>query len=248
MSAQTYDTIGAQYAKGRGEDPRIARLILQALGNAPSVINVGAGTGSYEPRDRFVVAVEPSDTMIRQRRADAAPVVQSVAESLPFRDGAVASTLAILTLHHWSDRDAGISELCRVARERVVILSWDPTSFGFWLTQDYFPEFVERDRLRCPSLDWLTSRLRNPTVTPVPIPHDCRDGFLGAFWRRPAAYLDSMIRSGISSFAQSSNLTALRRLGEDLSSGVWEAKYGELLQRDELDMGYRIIAGGPRQG
>ena len=246
MSAQTYDTIGLQYATGRGEDPRIAALLRRALGDSPSVINVGAGTGSYEPRDRFVVAVEPSDTMIRQRRAGSAPVVQAVAESLPFRDGAVASTLAVLTVHHWSDQQAGLSELCRVARERVAILSWDPSSFGFWLTQDYFPEFVERDRLRCPAISTLASPLRNATVTPVPIPHDCVDGFLGAYWRRPAAYLDSAIRSGISSFAQSSHLSGLQRLADDLASGRWEAKYGELLERDELDMGYRIIAGSPR--
>ncbi len=136
---QLYDAIGVGYERYRRPDPRIAAAITDALGTADSVLNVGAGAGSYEPRDRAVVAVEPSRAMIRQRPAGSAPVVQASATHLPFADTAFAASLAVLTLHHWPDRSRGLAELSRVSRQRVVILTWDPAFAGFWLVDDYFP-------------------------------------------------------------------------------------------------------------
>ena len=242
---QTYDHIGASYRKSRTEDPRLARRIVEGLGDAETVVNVGAGTGSYEPKDRFLVAVEPSITMVRQRPEDSAPVVQAYAECLPFRDRVFAAGLAVLTIHHWLDKLKGLLELSRVVRERVVLLTWDPESEGFWLVKDYFPEFVKADRKRMPTMTELGRFFDHMEVLPVPIPHDCVDGFLGAYWRRPAEYLRSEIRSGISSFATCLDLTALKRLEQDLDSGQWELRYGDILKKSELDMGYRLIVGRP---
>jgi SAM-dependent methyltransferase len=225
----------------------LAQRIVEALDDAETVVNVGAGTGSYEPKDRYVVAIEPSETMVQQRPQDAAPVVRAYAECLPFQDDVFAAGLAVLTIHHWRDRSAGLRELSRVVRERVVLLTWDPDSEGFWLVKDYFPEFVEADRKRMPNTAELRHFFDDLHVAPVPIPHDCSDGFLGAYWRRPAEYLQSEIRDGISSFAARSDLTALKRLQDDLDSGHWARRYGEILDKDELDIGYRLIVGRPKK-
>jgi SAM-dependent methyltransferase len=222
-----------------------AFCIVEALGDAETVVNIGAGTGSYEPKDRFVVAVEPSITMIRQRGRDAAPVVQGFAEHLPFQDKVFAAGLALLTIHHWRDRFRGLCELSRVVRDRFVLLTWDPESEGFWLVKDYFPEFVEADRKRMPTMTELRHLFGHVEVFPLPIPHDCVDGFLGAYWRRPAEYLRSEIRDGISSFATCSDLSALKRLEDDLDSGQWERRYVDILKKSELDIGYRLIVGRP---
>ena len=187
---QIYDQIGEGYRNLRNPDPRIGRNILHALGEAETLVNVGAGAGSYEPLDRNVVAVEPSLTMIRQRRTGIAPVVQASAMGLPFRDGAFAAALAVLTVHHWPDRTRGLDELARVARDRVVIVTWDPAYSGFWLIDDYFPEIGEIDRQILPSLEEFRNALGPIEVRPLLVPHDCSDGFLGAYWRRPHAYLD----------------------------------------------------------
>ena len=225
------DRIGAGYSARRRADPRIARAIDAALGRAGTVVNVGAGPGSYEPLDRRVVAVEPSFTMIGQRPPGAAPCAQGRAEHLPFRDGAFDAALAILTIHHWTDRTAGLAELARVSRRRVVIFTWDPAAGdGFWLTSHYLPEILAYDRPRFPGMAELTRVLPGQvSVTPVPVPHDCRDGFLGAFWRRPEAYLDPAVRSGMSTFflLPASRLrTGLARLAEDLASGRWAERFG----------------------
>jgi SAM-dependent methyltransferase len=241
----TYDRIGASYRRTRREDPRLASRIIEALGDAETVVNVGAGTGSYETKDRLIVAVEPSPTMIRQRPQDAAPVVQAPAECLPFEDKVFSAGLAILTIHHWPDRFAGLRKLSRVVRDRVVLVTWDPESEGFWLVKHYFPEFVEADRKKMPTMAELRHVFDDVEVRPVPIPHDCVDGFLGAYWRRPAAYLRSEIRDGISSFATCSDLSALKRLEEDLNSGDWERRYVGILEKDELDIGYRLVVGRP---
>jgi SAM-dependent methyltransferase len=242
-----YDDIGVTYAGTRREDPRLLRVIHDALGDAESVVNVGAGTASYEPRDRPVVAIEPSVRMIRQRPKGAAPVVRAVAESLPLASGAVEAALAVLTVHHWSNQGAGLAELCRVARERVVIFTWDPESSGFWLTRDYFPGFLRADRRRFPRIGTILGRLTDATATPVPIPHDCADGFMGAYWRRPAAYLDAGARRGISRFQLCEDVSPLEGLRRDLDSGAWEARYGEMLRADEWDLGYRLVVGRPRR-
>jgi SAM-dependent methyltransferase len=238
-----YDTIGRDYDAHRRPDPRLAGAIAAALGAAASVVNVGAGAGSYEPADRPVVAVEPSVVMLRQRRRAAAPVVQASATDLPFRDAAFAAALAVLTVHHWPDRARGLTELARVARERVVIVTWDPQGcHPFWLVDDYFPEIVAIDRLIFPTLDELRRVLGPLEARPLPVPHDCVDGFLGAYWRRPHAYLDAGVRGAISGFAKLADVeSGLARLRADLADGTWERRHGHVRGRDAVDLGYRLV-------
>jgi SAM-dependent methyltransferase len=229
----------------RRPDPRIGAAIGEALGDAASVLNVGAGAGSYERADRRLVAVEPSRAMLRQRPAGAAPAVQAVAGALPFRDGAFGATLAILTLHHWPDRPRGLAELARVAARRVVVLTWDPSSTGFWLVDDYFPELAAIDRAIFPGLAELEGAWGALDVRVVPVPHDCHDGFLGAYWRRPAAYLDPAVRAGMSTFTKLAAVeSGLARLRRDLADGTWTRRHGHLLERTELDLGYRLVVAG----
>ena len=189
-----YDSIGRNYGLHRRPDPRIAAPLTAALGDVRSVLNVGAGAGSYAPAVRHVIAVEPSAVMVAQRAPGAAPAVQARAEALPFADGAFDATMAVLTVHHWANRAGGLAECARVARERVVVLTWD-----------------------------------------------CIDGFLGAYWARPAAYLDPAVRAGMSSFARPGMEAGLARLSADLASGVWHARNGHLLEEDALDLGYRLV-------
>jgi len=248
---ELYDEIGIGYRNSRRPDPRIATAIFHALGEADTVVNVGAGTGSYEPSDRSVVAVEPSMTMIRQRRVGSAPAVQASATQLPFRDATFEAALAILTVHHWPDRARGLGELARVARDRIVILTWDPATSGFWLVDDYFPEIVEIDRRIFPSIEEFSRALGRVDVHTLPILHDCVDGFLAAYWRRPHAYLDASVRSAISTFSKIRAIEAgLTRLRRDLQDGTWERRYGDLLGRREIDLGYRLLVsgGGSPQG
>jgi SAM-dependent methyltransferase len=239
---QLYDEIGVGYRNARRPDPRIASAIRRALGEAESVVNVGAGAGSYEPPDRFVIAVEPSMTMILQRRPGSAPAIQASATRLPFRDASFAAALAILTVHHWPDRARGLDELARVAADRVAILTWDPAASGFWLVEDYFPELVEIDRRIFPSLEELRRALGRIEVSTVPIPHDCVDGFLGAYWRRPHAYLDADIRRAISTFSKiRAPEPGLARLRCDLEDGTWNRRHRDLLSRPEIDLGYPLV-------
>ncbi len=239
-----YDRIGVGYSVTRLPDPRIADRIIQALGDSASVVNVGAGAGSYEPRDRMVVAVEPSATMIRQRPVGSAPVIQGAAEALPLADGAVDCALAVLTVHHWPDPARGLAEMRRVAQSRVVILTWDQDVWeSFWLIREYLPCIRDLDRRRVAIAD-IVSALGESEILSVPIPHDCIDGFHGAFWRRPEAYLDPQVRSGISCYAAMSpdeRDGGLRRLATDIQSGAWEDRHRNLLELDELDLGYRLI-------
>ena len=240
--AELYDAIGVGYDAYRRPDPRIAVAIGRTLGAAESVVNVGAGAGSYEPIDRRVVAVEPSLAMIRQRRAGAAPVVQASATDLPFGDGAFDAALAILTVHHWPDRARGLAELVRVARRRVVIVTWDPASSGFWLTEDYFPSILTIDRPIFSTMNELRQALGEIEVVPLPVPYDCVDGFLGAYWRRPHAYLEAGVRSAISTFSKLGDVgPGLDRLRRDLDDGTWMRRHGDLLDRSELDLGYRLV-------
>jgi SAM-dependent methyltransferase len=244
--AARYDAIGRTYTATRGTDPRIAARIWDALGDARTVVNVGAGTGSYEPPDRGVTAVEPSAVMIAQRPPGAAPAVQASAEALPFDDASFDAAMAILTLHHWSDLRAGCAELRRVARDRVVVFSWDPTYVGrMWLGPEYFPQHAREDADGFPSLAEQAAAL-SAEVEVVPIPWDCRDGFFSAFWRRPEAYLDPAVRAGISTLAKRSEnelAEGLARLRADLESGAWARRHADLLERDELDLGYRLLVG-----
>lgn len=240
MSA-VYDQIGEGYARRRQPDPRIALAIGSALGDARTVVNVGAGTGSYEPADRIVTAVEPSETMIGQRREDAAPCVRAPAEALPFETSAFDAAMAVLTIHHWSNWRAGLSEMRRVARRRIALLTFDAETTDFWLMCDYFPELIELDRRIMPTLRDLADALGEFQATPVPVPHDCVDGFLGAYWRRPHVYLDPVARRSMSSFAQIEADTGLERLARDLEDGTWQERYSQLLGLEELDLGYRLL-------
>jgi SAM-dependent methyltransferase len=239
-----YDAIGRGYGRARRADPRIAARLAAALGDARSVLNVGAGAGSYEPADRRVVAVEPSRVMLDQRPAGAAPAVQGRAEALPFGDGSFDAAMAVLTVHHWADPARGLAECVRVARARIVLLTFDPAADPFWLVRDYFPEFLAADREAFPSLAESAGAFGAGTrleVSPVPIPRDCADGFLGAYWARPAAYLEADVRAGISSFARPGTEAGLERLRADLADGTWHARNGRLLEADTLDLGYRLV-------
>jgi SAM-dependent methyltransferase len=240
-----YDSIGRDYAKLRRPDHRIASAIEAALGDAVSVVNIGAGTGSYEPRGRVVIAVEPSEVMIRQRPAEAAPCLRGSAEALPLETASVDAAMAILTIHHWSDPERGLSEMARVARKRAVLLTWVPDAAPFWLTEDYFPEIAAHDRKIFPSAAALSAMLERTIgpvhMAPLPVPHDCIDGLLCAYWRRPECYLDAEIRSAMSSFARIDAEAGLARLRSDLSSGRWAKRNGHLLALDTIDLGYRIV-------
>jgi SAM-dependent methyltransferase len=240
---ELYDSLGHGYGELRREDPRIAAQIRRALEGSRSVVNVGAGAGSYEPRDRRLVAVEPSMVMIRQRPPEASPVVRASAERLPFRDESFDASLAVLTLHHWPDLPRGLQELRRAARRTVVVLTVDTSVGGFWLT-DYFPGILEVDRRTMPSISEVQRHLGKLTVSDVPVPHDCTDGFLGAYWRRPHAYLSAQVRSAISVFGRIPGLEAgLSQLESDLQSGAWQRRYAHVLTRSELDLGYRLLVG-----
>ncbi|MGX1668865.1 class I SAM-dependent methyltransferase [Streptomyces sp. NPDC055400] len=222
-----YDTLGATYGRTRRPDPRIATQIHAALGNAADVINVGAGTGSYEP-PQTVLAVEPSHVMLAQRPPQSAPAVGAVAERLPLRDNAADAVMAVLTVHHWTDLPAGIAELRRVARRRIVILTWDQEVFRrqFWLVRDYLPQAAAFDDTRAVPTDLLVTLLGGAHQKPVHVPHDCTDGFGAAYWRRPHAYLDPQVRAGISLFTQTGEdvLAPGLRVCSSRAIGTWPAR------------------------
>lgn len=236
-----YDTIGIDYANLRRPDPRIAAQIEAALGDARSVLNVGAGTGSYEPGGRDITALEPSAEMIAQRPPGAASAVQGSAESLPFADCSFDAVMAVLTIHHWTDKAKGLAELRRVARDRVVVLTYDPDFRGQWQTR-YWPGLIGLDDGVMPPMAFFAEHLGPVEVLPVMVPHDCTDGFLYAYWRRPQAYLDPRVRKGSSGFWLIDGVEeGARRLEADLTSGAWHAAQRDLLQHDSTDMGYRLV-------
>ena len=239
-----YDRIGTTYARYRRPDPRIAGQIDAALGTARRVVDVGAGAGSYEIGDHTYVAVEPSRVMIDQRARSAPPVVQAVAERLPFPDRSFDAATAVLTAHHWPDLTAGIEEVRRVADGPVVILTWDPDrAADYWLVQEYVPEAEHHDRSLA-SLPHIREALGPCRVEPVLVPHDCTDGFFAAYWRRPEAYLDAGARAAISGLALLPPAIIDRMVVEltrDLASGVWEQRHADLLTSDAYDGGYRLV-------
>jgi SAM-dependent methyltransferase len=242
QSGGLYDRIGRGYMGARRTEPRIARLIWSALGDARTVLNVGAGTGAYEPPDREVLAVEPSEVMRAQRPETAAPCIAAQAESLPFADGSFDAAMAILSDHHWSDPIAGLREMARVAR-RTVVFQWDNSNPAvFWLVRDYLPEFA----LLAAGAIGLADRARalGASTSAVPIPWDCVDGFFHAYWRRPDAYLDDRVRRGTSVWDRvgpEAEARAVRQLYEDLSSGAWTSRNRELVALEEIDLGARLL-------
>lgn len=235
-----YDTIGLNYADLRQPDPRIAAAIEDALGPAQTVMNIGAGAGSYEPADRAVTAVEPSIEMIRKRRSSANKVVQASADDLPFEDDAFDAAMAVLTVHHWPDKEAGLREVRRVTRGRIVIVTFDPSRRP-WLT-DYLPGLAALDEAQMPTMSDYARWLGPVRVMPLLVPHDCTDGFLYAYWRRPEAYLDAHVRSGSSSFWVIHDVdSGLQALARDLATGEWQRRYADLLALNAYDAGYRIV-------
>ncbi len=239
-----YDTIGRTYTATRRADPRIEARIHAALGDARSVVNIGAGTGSYEPTDRFVAAVEPSPVMIAQRAPASAPAVRGVADALPFPDRTFDAALMSLTIHHWPDWRAGLAEVRRVAA-RVVIFTWDPAmERDFWLVDEYLPELAGTTATDGPPLDELADSLGGAQIVPVPVPADCTDGFFAAFWARPEAYLDPTVQAGISCFTLFDEAwfrAGIDRLAVDLASGAWDDRHRALRDEPEYDWGYRIV-------
>jgi SAM-dependent methyltransferase len=239
-----YDLIGRRYARRRRPDRRIGRQILDALDDARRVVDVGAGTGSYEPRDREVVAVEPSSVMITQRPSGAPPVVQARAEELPFPDRTFDAALAIFTVHHWPDRRRGLGELVRVAPRRVVLTFEPAVHNAFWLWRDYVPAAAELEVSRAPTVAEVADAIGAARIEVVPVPWDCVDGFGWAYWRRPEAYLDEEVRSCISCLAALDPADVepgIERLRADLASGAWHHRNADLLEREVVDGGYRLV-------
>ncbi len=243
-SVTDYDRLGWGYANQRRPDSRIAAQIAVAVGSVGPVVNVGAGSGSYEPAHLPAVAVEPSNVMLRQRRPGSAVAVRAVAEQLPFRGGTFGAGMAILTVHHWRDCERGLSELRRVVRGRIAVLTWDQSVFeSFWMIAEYIPASrrLDRDLLKPQQ---IAECLGGGTIEVVPVPHDCTDGFYAAYWRRPDAYLDPSVRCAISGLARLDDdevQPGLKRLEDDLASGAWHSAHADLLGSSTYDAGYRLI-------
>lgn len=242
-----YDTIGHGYSQKRREDPRFRARIHAALGDARTVVNVGAGAGAYEPQDRHVIAIEPSDVMAAQRLRDLAPAIRAFAGDLPLRDRSVDAAMAVLSVHHWDEeREKGVRELRRVARGPVVILTYDATVSGtMWLMADYLPEVAALDfRIFPPPeqlAEWLGGDVR---IEKLPIPRDTPDWMLGSFWAHPERVLDASARAATSGFARMPTHVVDRVVAEvsrDLASGVWDQRYGRLRRLDALDVGLRLV-------
>lgn len=246
-----YDRIGHGYARTRREDPRIAAAVRGALGNARTVVNVGAGAGSYEPRDRHVIAIEPSDVMAAQRPHERAPAIRAHADELPLRDKSVDAAMAVLTIHHWGEtQQRGIGEMRRVARGPVVILTYDPNvSAKMWLVADYLPEIAELDQRTFPPLELLTSWLGGESrIGTVPISRESPDWMFGSFWAHPERVFDSEARQATSGFALMETATvdrAINALRADLTSGDWDRRHGHLRQLESHDSGLRLVTSTP---
>jgi SAM-dependent methyltransferase len=242
MLSANYEIIGKHYSSLRRPDPRIACAIHTELDNVASIVNIGAGTGSYEPFDKQVVAVEPSETMVAQRNAGKnTKIIRAYAENLPLRSNSFDAALAILTIHHWRDWQEGIQEALRVARKKIIVFTWIGMPKKFWLF-DYFPEIEHIDKALFPSVEQLSALLGHVKVKTVPIPADCTDGFMCAYWARPECYINPRVRSTISTFSRIGDIQeGVRKLTRDIDSGEWNIKYGHLKALSEFDFGYCLI-------
>jgi SAM-dependent methyltransferase len=245
VNETAYDRMGVGYSAVRQPEPRIEARIEAALGDARSVLNVGAGAGSYEPAGSDVTAVEPSRTMIAQRPPGSAPVVEGIAENLPFEDDSFDAAMAIITVHHWNDIRAGLAEMARVARQRVLVLTFTPVPPGdLWMKSDYFPRMLDFHTHVMPPIDELTAMLPDASVEPVPIPNGCADGFWLALWDRPEMHLDPDVRRASSTWHQLAPdeiERGLAKLEADLESGRWDERNGHLRELPELDVGLRLV-------
>ncbi len=245
MSAQRYDTIGHGYTAFRRPDPRIAAQIWAAVGNAARIVNVGAGTGSYELSDRAIVAVEPSALMLSQRGPGASPAVRAKAEELPFPSGSFDVAMALMTVHHWTDLRQGLAELRRLA-PRQVVFTFDPDNHDrLWIFNEYVPAAL-RLADQAP-LDVVVDALGASRVEDVLTPADCTDGFASAYWRRPEMYLVPEVRASISAFARLSDdevLPGMARPEADLASGRWHERHADLMSRASFDAGLRLVVAG----
>ena len=239
-----YEQHGRTYARFRQPDPRIAQHIVRALGDAHTVVNVGAGAGSYEPKDRWVLAIEPSATMRAQRPADAAPAISARAEALPLDDVSVDAAMACVTIHHWEPPEAGLAELRRVARRRVVVFTFDLEGLPAW-QHDYLAEGLKIERPRWPSMDAIAGALGGQvTIERIPTPSDCIDGFSEAFWNRPEALLDPAVRASQSTWtllAPGVERHIVDRLATDLASGAWDAEHGHLRTMTHFEGALRLV-------
>jgi hypothetical protein len=246
-----YDQIGRGYAQTRREDPRIARCILEALGDASTVVNVGAGAGSYEPRDRYVIAIEPSDVMASQRPPELAPAIRASAGAIPLRDQSVEAAIAILTIHHWDgEQQPGVGELRRIARGPVVIVTYDPEISGqMWLMADYLPEVPDLDSQTFPKVETLAGWLGGTTrVETIELARDTPDWMLGSFWAHPERVLDQAARAATSGFARMPAAVVARvieAVRHDLESGAWDRRYGHLRELESYDAGLRLVVNLP---
>jgi SAM-dependent methyltransferase len=240
-----YDAHGDGYSKQRRTDPRIAALIHQALGSARTVLNIGAGAGSYEPLDRYVVAIEPSAAMRSQRPKHLVPAIHGVAEKLPLDDQSVDASMALVTVHQWPDLQKGLSELRRVTRDRIIVLTFDGDALDRYWLADYVPELIAVERGRYPAIGVICDHLGGQTeVQTVPIPIDCVDGFTEAFYARPEKFLDAAVRRSQSAWGFVKDEVQerfVKTLGGDLQSGAWEKRYGQWRQKPCFEGSLRLI-------
>jgi SAM-dependent methyltransferase len=245
-ASPVYDAIGHAYVAHRRPDPRWAAVVAAHVAAAPGdlVVNVGAGTGSYEPEHCAVVAIEPSTVMIGQRPAGAAPAVRANASALPLPSGCADVALAVLTVHHWDDWASGLAELCRIAPRRVVVAIDFELHSHFWLLDEYLPEVGDRARRGQPAHEVIAAAIGADLVTPLPVPRDMSDGVLGAYWCRPEAYLDAGVRANASGLALADPAVVARgvaALRADLDSGTWHERHADLLALESVDLGYRLV-------
>jgi SAM-dependent methyltransferase len=245
VSTPAYDTVGLTYSEFRRADPRVEARVWAALGEARSIVNVGAGSGSYEPLDREVIAVEPSSVMIAQRPAGAAPVLQGVAEALPLADKSVDAAMAVFTIHHWRDLSGGLAEMRRVARSRIVLLTIDAAKNAeIWTLSEYFPAAMRAEEEKMPSMRELEGLLPGAKIEAVLMPSRCRDEFTSALWDRPEMFLDPAVLRASSlwhSLPPEAIEAGQERLRADLESGRWDERHGHLRTLPELDIGLRIV-------
>lgn len=245
-----YESSGQDYSGYRRADARIAAYVHRALGPAQTILNVGAGAGSYEPEDRYVVAVEPSAAMRAQRAPlGKVPAVNATAGLLPFDDNAFDASMAMVTVHHWPDIDKGLKELRRVTRGPVVVMSFDPDQLDHFWNAQYFPELIAVEKARYPAIETIQQSLGGQSeIIPVPIPIDCTDGFQEAFYGRPEAFLQAGVRRAQSAWgflAPGQEDELVQRLATELASGEWDRKYGHFRKQASFTCALRLIVATP---